>query len=43
LTAGSRSHRDLFQAISQRMPPDQTPNYLPVGRIDRLRATPFTV
>ena len=41
----SGSHRDLFQAISQRMPPDQTPNYLPVGRIDREfeKATPFTV
>ena len=39
------SHRDLFLAISQRMPPDQTPNFLPVGRTDRdfEKATPFTV
>ena len=39
------SHRDLFLAISQRMPPDQTPNFLPVGRPDRAfeKAPPFTV
>ena len=39
------SHRDLFLAISQRMPPDQTPNFLPVGHPDREfeKAPPFTV
>lgn len=38
-------HRALFTAISQRMPPDQTPNYFRVGKPDRgfERQAPFTI
>ena len=43
--AFDRGHRAFHRAIAERMPPDQTPNYMRVGRPNREfeRAVPFTL
>ncbi len=41
----SNGHRAFYRAICELMPPDQTPNYFRVGRIERSfeRKVPFTI
>jgi hypothetical protein len=43
--AFDHGHRAFYRAISELMPPDQTPNYFRIGRSDRAfeRGVPFTI